>query len=92
MLAGTEESRLNRAARALRGWGLDGLAATLLEDGGPLTFLGAQALYFAAPVLDALGPGSAASDLAAVLDDPAAARALAAKLRRPAGDAQGDTP
>ncbi len=72
----------NRAARALRAWGLGGLAAALLGPDSPLAFFSAQALYFAAPMLDGLG-GTFASDLAAVLDDPAQARAFAAELSAP---------
>jgi hypothetical protein len=86
MLADNGDSGQNRAARAvtvLRAWGLAGLAAALLEHGGALNFFGAQALHFAAPVLDGLGPGTFASDLADVLEDPAAARALAAALSAP---------
>jgi hypothetical protein len=81
MLDVTREAQIQRAARALRGWGLGGLAATVLADGGPLAFLGAQALYFAAPVLGALPGGEGANAWAALLEDPAAARALAAELR-----------
>jgi hypothetical protein len=86
MLAGSGNLSANRAARALRAWGLGGLAAALLDNGGPLAFFGAQALYFAAPVLDGLGQSNIASDLAAVLDDPAATRAFAAELTAPPKD------
>jgi len=72
--------RLARVARALRGWGLGGLAATLLTEGGPLPFLGAQVLYFGAPVLDALAPEADLAGLADLLEDPAAVRALARQL------------
>jgi len=84
MLAGSGNLSANRAARALRAWGLGGLAAALLGPDSPLRFFSAQALYFAAPVLDGLGGSAYASDLAAVLDDPAAARAFAAELAAPA--------
>jgi len=89
MLEGSGNLSANRAARTLRAWGLDGLAAAVLDHGGPLVFFGAQALYFAAPLIDGLGGGNAASDLAALLDDPAAAHALAAELAVPGG-AKGD--
>jgi hypothetical protein len=85
MLAGSGNFSANRAARALRAWGLDGLAAAVLDQGGPLAFFGAQALYFAAPLIDGLGAGTFATDLATVLDDPAATRALAAELAAPGG-------
>jgi hypothetical protein len=88
MIDVTREAQIQRAARALRGWGLGGLAATLLADGGPLAFFGAQALYFAAPVLGALNPmggGEGVNAWAALLEDPAAAAALADELRRDRG-------
>jgi hypothetical protein len=84
MLAGSGNlSSVSRAARLIRASGLGTLAAALLDHGGPLAFFGAQTLYFAAPVLDGLGERGLASDLAAVLDDPAATSALAAELRAP---------
>ena len=79
----TVENRNQRivgVARALRGWGLGSLAATLLSEGGPLPFLGAQALYFGAPVLDVLAPGADLQGLAGLLEDPEAVRALARQL------------
>ena len=69
-----------RVARALRGWGLGGLAAALLENGGPLPFIGAQALYFSAPVLGALTPGDDLEAVAALLEDPESVQALARQL------------
>ena len=72
--------RLARVVRALRGWGLHGLAATLLAEGGPLPFLGAQALYFGAPLFGALVPDADLAGLAGLLEDPAAVRALAQQL------------
>jgi hypothetical protein len=81
MLPGNGDSSLNRTVRVLRATGLAGLAAAVLDQGGPLAFFGAQALYFAAPVLDGLGPARLASDLAEVLEDPEQSRALAGKLR-----------
>lgn len=67
--------------RALRAWGAGGLAAELLESGGPLTFLGAQALYFAAPVVDPFGSGTGLTAWAALLEDPHAVQNLAGRLR-----------
>ncbi len=69
-----------RLVKALRAWGLDGLAAGLLEGGGPLAFLGAQALYFGAPFLEPFGAEAQAQALAQLLEDPAAVRALASRL------------
>ncbi len=72
--------RISRVAHALRGWGLAAPAAVLLAEGGPLPFLGAQALYFGAPLLGALAPGVDLAGLAGLLDDPEAVRALAQQL------------
>jgi hypothetical protein len=72
--------RIVRVARALRGWGLAGPAATLLSEGGLLPFLGAQALYFGAPVLGLLAPNADLEGLAGLLDDPESVRALAQHL------------
>ena len=72
--------RIVRVARALRGWGLAGLAGALLAESGPLTFLGAQALYFGAPLVGALAPGADIEGLAGLLDDPESVRALAQQL------------
>jgi hypothetical protein len=80
MIDVSRSKRIAGAARALRGWGLGSLAAALLADGGPLPFLGAQALYFGAPVLGALAPGADLEGLAGLLEDPEAVRALARRL------------
>ncbi len=81
------DSAVQRSARRLRRLGLGGLTASLLAQGGPLAFLGAQALYFAAPMLSVLDDGTGLNELAAVLEDPAAAQALAGVLASEAGEA-----
>ena len=80
MFAEEHDSAVERAAQRLRRLGLGGLAATLLTHGGPLAFFGAQALYAAAPVLSVFDGGDGVNELAAVLEDPEAARALAGIL------------
>jgi len=52
-----------RWAEALRRYKLDALTASLLEAGGPLNLLGAQALYFGVPFL-----GQGADALARMLE------------------------
>ncbi len=74
--------------QALRAWGVAGLAAELLESSGPLTFLGAQALYFTAPVIEPFGSGTRVLAWAELLEDPRAVQALADQLRGP----QAETP
>ncbi len=80
MFAEQQDSAVKRAARRLRDLGLGGLAAALLTHGGPLAFFGAQTLYAAAPLLSVFDDGTGVNDLAAVLEDPEAARALAGIL------------
>ena len=72
--------RISGVARALRRWGLSSLAASLLAESGPLPYLGAQALYFSAPILGALAPGADLDGLAALLEDPEAVRTLVRHL------------
>ena len=55
---------------ALRRWGLHNLAATLLEAAGPLTVLGAQAVYLTQPLLNSLVPQGHLEALANMLEDP----------------------
>jgi hypothetical protein len=80
-----EQAALASLVRTLRAWGVGGLAAELLENSGPLSFLGAQALYFTAPVVTPFGSGTSLLDWAALLEDPATVRELASRLREPAG-------
>jgi hypothetical protein len=88
MLANQGDSAVQRAARTLRGLGLGGLAATLLTHGGPLAFWGAQALYAAAPALSVFDSGANVNELAGILEDPEAARALAGLLAAEGGTQQ----
>ena len=67
-------------ARKLHVWGVNNLAATLLESGGPFTFLGAQALYLVAPLLGPLTPENDAMALAQILEDPDSTRDLIKSL------------
>jgi len=65
----------------LRHRGLENLAAWLLEAAGPLTALGAQALYFGLPFLRPAVPGNQVEALAHLLEDGDEARQFAAFLR-----------
>ena len=67
-------------ARKLHAWGVNGLAATLLESGGPLNFLGAQALYMVAPLLGPVTPENDAMALARILEDPGSTQDLIKSL------------
>jgi hypothetical protein len=75
--------QISGVARVLRRLGLGGLAAALLGAAGPLPFLGAQTLYFAAPVLGAFSASGPVEHLAALLEDPESVRALARELKQP---------
>ena len=76
----TMDERVANLARRLHTWGLNGLAAALVENAGPLAFLGAQALYFTGPVLTPFLPEDDVTALARLLEDPAALRAFAEQL------------
>lgn len=80
------ETALAPLTGRLRAWGLDGLTAALLEHGGPLAFLGAQALYAAAPLGGGSEPDSPIDRLAGVLEDPGARLAWARRLGQEADD------
>ncbi len=69
-------------ARKLHALGLNELAAALLESGGPLPFLGAQALYMVAPLFGPLTPDNNAMALAHILEDPASTRDLIESLSK----------
>ena len=75
-----DENRLDAWARRLRAWGLNGLAAALLEPAGPAAFLGAQALYFASPALTPFAPEDEVTALAHWLEDPLAMQTFAHHL------------
>lgn len=75
-----EEDRITEFARRLRAWGLNGMAASVLEAGGPLAFLGAQALYFVGPTLAPFAPEDDVLALARLFEDPASVHALAERL------------
>ena len=64
-----------RWAESLRRYKLDALAASLLEAGGPLNLLGAQALYLGVPFL-----GEGADALARTLESIDETHAFASYL------------
>jgi hypothetical protein len=68
-------------AEFLRRRGLENLAAFVLEAAGPLTVLGAQALYFSDPLLRPALTGVQLNALAGLLEDRDEALAFAAFLR-----------
>jgi hypothetical protein len=68
-------------ANALYRWGLEDIAATLLEASGPLSLLGAQALYMGQPLLRSIFPDDQLNALANLLEDNHQTQAFATFLR-----------
>ena len=68
-------------AEFLRDWRLDGLVSYALEAAGPLTLLGAQALYLGSPLLRPIVSSGQLGDLASLLEDNSDAQAFVAFLR-----------
>ncbi len=70
-------SEWSKWAESLRRLKLDGFAAWLLEAGGPLTVLGAQAVYLGQPFLS----GKKLDSLAHMLEEDEETQAFARYLR-----------
>lgn len=68
-------------AEFLRSRGLESLAAWALEAAGPLTVLGAQALYLGSPLLRPALSNAQVEALAGLLEDHSETVAFAAFLR-----------
>jgi hypothetical protein len=66
----------------LHAWGLNGFAATMLEAAGPLTLLGAQALYAAGPLLTPFVDEDEVTALAHWLEEPRALNSLVERLQK----------
>jgi hypothetical protein len=54
--------------KTLHRWGVDNLVASFLEAAGPLTIIGAQAIYIGQPVLGSFLPDEHLKVLAVVLE------------------------
>lgn len=68
-------------ARYLHRWGLRAFVASFLEALGPVTILGAQALYIGQPLLGSFFPTTHLQALAHVLEDTDERRAFITYLR-----------
>jgi hypothetical protein len=68
-------------AGKLHMWGVDNLAASLLEALGPLTLLGAQCVYLGHPFLSRGTPDGHLDALAHMLENSAETRAFVEYLR-----------
>lgn len=67
--------------RSLQQWGVSGLAADLLEFGGPLNMLAAQAVYLGQPLLSSPAGRAPWDELAHLLEDRAETLSFVAVLR-----------
>jgi hypothetical protein len=70
-----------RWAGFLRRYGLESIAAWLLEAAGPLTLVGAQVLYLGSPLFRSSIPNERQDDLASLLEDRDEVLAFASFLR-----------
>ncbi len=70
-------SEWSKWAESLRRLKLDGFAAWLIEAGGPLTVLGAQAVYMSQPFIG----GNKLNSLAQMLEEDEETQAFARYLR-----------
>jgi hypothetical protein len=77
-----EKHRLWRIwSHALQRWGMQEMAASLLEASGPLNLALAQLVYIGQPVFQAVVSGEHLLALAGTLEDSAETRAFVALLR-----------
>jgi hypothetical protein len=68
-------------AHKLHQWGMEESVATLLESAGPLTILGAQAVYLAQPWISRFLPAGYLDALAGIFEDSTKTRAFTTVLR-----------
>lgn len=68
-------------ASNLHRWGIENWVAALLEAAGPLSVLGAQAVYFGHPILRGAVPDSYMEALAHMLEEPSQTQAFVSLLR-----------
>lgn len=68
-------------AQTLHRWGIRDWIASLLEAAGPLTLLGAQAIYVTQPLLSTFTTKDNLSALARLLEEPGQSQSFAEFLR-----------
>jgi hypothetical protein len=68
-------------AKILHHWGVQDIAATLLESRFPLGILGAQVIYFGTPFLKSIVPEDHLIALTEMLENPVSTRVFTAFLR-----------
>ena len=77
----TDHTLWQNWARFLHHWGVDGIAAYLMEAGGPLSVLAAQAIYMGQPFLRQSVPEGHLQALANLFEDQEEGHMFAAFLR-----------
>ena len=77
----TERPLWQNWARILQHWGVDGIAAYLIEAGGPLSILAAQAIYVGQPFLRQSMPEGQLLALANLFENQEEGHLFAAFLR-----------
>lgn len=68
-------------AQKLHSWGLGEWTASLLENSGPLTWLGAQVVYIGQPLLSQAAPNGQIRALVELLEDPESTKTFIGILR-----------
>lgn len=75
-----QEAFVNQVATTICRYGLRGPALLMLQVGHPLTFLSAQLLWLAQPVLSLFTLSHLAGQLATLMEEPTAVQALITHL------------
>lgn len=68
-------------ARVLQHWGMNDIAASVLDSAGPLNFFLAQMVYLGQPFLKAMLPGGSSDALAQLFENQDESRSFATYLR-----------
>jgi hypothetical protein len=72
-------------AEVLHRWGMEDMAASVLEALGPLKLIGAQVVYIGQPILNTIMPKDHVTAMAKLLDKPGEAEAFTSFLRQQQG-------
>ncbi len=89
-VTGDDDLYLARLASRVRSAGLAPAAVLWLDSLRPLSFLGAQALHVAAPLMDVLVPDGGTSRLATLMENRAALDRFLSHLETPEAAARPD--
>jgi hypothetical protein len=81
LIMSSDQHIWDKWAKNLHRWGLGELVASFIEAAGPLTLIGAQAIYITEPILDFAIPKDHVDALANMLYEPDRAHRFATFLR-----------